>query len=265
MTSYETIIVERGTNGVATITMNRPAVRNAFNAQLIDELEQAFLSMNTFESTRVVVLRGAGDCFCAGADLNWMKASADLSLAENEEGARLMACMFRAISDCTLPVIGVIHGHALGGGAGLVGAVDIALVADEAKLGFTEVRLGIIPAVISPFVLRKVSETHARRYFLSGEVFGGQEAERIGLAQKSMPRAEIEAECDKLIESLLQCGPKATGESKRLITEVKDLELADAIKKTAPWIAKLRASKEGQEGMDAFLNKRRASWVETKK
>lgn len=264
MTSYATLTVEQSISGVATITMNRPEVRNAFNAELIEDLAQAFASMGTDKSTRVVVLRGAGDCFCAGADLNWMKASADLTLAENEESARLMAVMFRMISDCSLPVIGVIHGHALGGGAGLVGAVDIALVAEEAKLGFTEVRLGIIPAVISPFVLRKVSETHARRYFLTGEVFGGKEAERIGLAQKSMPRSELEAECEKLITSLLQCGPIATMESKKLIAEVKNLELTDAITKTAPWIARLRQSEEGQEGMSAFLNKRRASWVETK-
>lgn len=262
MQAFETIRVAIDARGVATVTMARPEVRNAFNAELIAELEAAFLALSQDSSLRLIVLRGEGKCFCAGADLNWMKASADLSLAENEAGARAMAGMFRAISESPVCVIGVVHGHALGGGAGLVGAVDVALVADEAKLGFTEVRLGIIPAVISPFVLRKVSQTHARRYFLSGEVFGGQEAARIGLAQQSMPRSDLDAAVADLVQALLQSGPKAIRESKLLIDSVVGKTTEEAIDVTAPWIARLRASAEGQEGMDAFLSKRKASWVE---
>ncbi len=265
MTSYETIKLARSDQGFATVTLARPDVRNAFNATLIAELEQAFNDLSSDPELRLILLRGEGKCFCAGADLNWMKASAGLTMAENEAGARLMAKMFKAIADSPVPVIGVIHGHALGGGAGLVGAVDIALVASEAKLGFTEVRLGIIPAVISPFVLRKVSQTHARRYFLSGEIFDGAEAARIGLAQKSMPLDELEIEVDALVQALLKSGPKATRESKRLIEVVAKKTVDTAIDLTSPWIAKLRASKEGQEGMDAFLSKRPARWVEGNK
>ncbi len=264
MQAFETIRVAMDGRGVATVTMARPDVRNAFNGELIAELKTAFVQLSQDPALRLIVLRGEGNCFCAGADLNWMKASADLTLAENEAGAKAMAAMFRAISESPVCVVGIVHGHALGGGAGLVGAVDVALVAEEAKLGFTEVRLGIIPAVISPFVLRKVGQTHARRYFLTGELFDGEEAARIGLAQQSMPRSDLEAAATKLIEALLQSGPKAVRESKLLIGEVVGKSTGEAISLTAPWIAKLRASEEGQEGMDAFLGKRKASWVEDK-
>ncbi len=262
MKTFETIRVETARPGTAVVTMTRPDVRNAFNDVLIDELATAFFQLTEEEDLRCVLLRGEGPCFCAGADLNWMKASSSLSEAENEESARRMAAMFRAIATCSVPVVGVIHGHALGGGAGLVGAVDVAVGAEEAKLGFTEVRLGIIPAVISPFVLRKVSQTHARRYFLTGELFDGREAGRIGLAQKVVPREHIEDEVQGIVDGFLLSGPAAVRQSKKLIDAVSGRNLDEAVDLTAPWIASLRVSEEGQAGMTAFLNKEKAPWVE---
>ena len=183
MMSFTTIGLTRADHGLATVTLKRPDVRNAFNAELVRELKQVFDALSKEDDLRAVFIRGEGKCFCAGADLNWMKASVTLSFAENEADARKMAETFAAIAACPVPVIAVVHGHALGGGAGLMAAADIALAADEVKIGFTEVLLGIIPAVISPFVLRKIGQTHARRYFCSGEIFDGREAARIGLAR----------------------------------------------------------------------------------
>ncbi len=260
--NYETIRLERDARGIATVTLARGATRNAFDARLIAELEAVFRALAAEVELRVVLLRGEGKAFCAGADLNWMRAGVDLDEAENEAGAREMAAMFAAVADCPAPVVAVVHGHALGGGAGLVAAADVALCVEAAKFGFTEVMLGIIPAVISPHVLRKVGETQARRYFLSGEIFDGREAERIGLAQKCLPDvAALEAEVATLVAALLRAAPGAVRESKALIAAVRGVQGAAAIDITAPWIARLRGAAEGQEGMTAFLDKRKPSWV----
>lgn len=258
---FETLKTHLDERGVMTVTLARPDVRNAFNAELIDELYRAFTGPAAAEDVRVVVLRGEGKSFCAGADLNWMKSSRDLGFEANRDGAIEMARMFQSIADCPAPVVAFTHGHALGGGAGLVAAVDFALVNEDAKLGFTEVRLGIIPSVISPFVLEKVGAVHARRYFVSGEIFDGREAARIGLAQKSLPLDAMEAELEAFLSAFLHGGPKAAREAKRLAIEVSGVAPADAAAKTSEWIATIRASDEGQEGMAAFLDKRPAAWV----
>ena len=261
--SHQTIRIDRDARGIATVTLTRGEVRNAFDATLIAELDAAFRALAEDESLRCVLLRGEGKAFCAGADLNWMRASVDLSEAENEAEARKMAAMFRAVAECPAPVVAVVHGHALGGGAGLVAAADVALVVEKVKLGFTEVLLGIIPAVISPFVLRKVQETQARRYFLTGEIFDGREAERIGLAQRCLAdEAALEAEVENIVAGFLRAGPRAARESKKLIDGVKGKALAEATDVTAPWIARLRGGAEGQEGMAAFLDKRSPNWQE---
>ncbi|MCB9830949.1 MAG: enoyl-CoA hydratase/isomerase family protein [Planctomycetes bacterium] len=260
--AYQTLRIERGDQGVVTVTLARGETRNAFDARLIDELRRAFEALAGDADLRAVILRGEGKAFCAGADLNWMRASAALSEAENEAGAREMAAMFAAVASCPVPVIAVVHGHALGGGAGLVAAADVALGTAGARFGFTEVLLGIIPAVISPYVLRKLSQTQARRYFVTGEIFDGREAERIGLLQKCLAdEASLEAEVAAMVTALMRAGPAASREAKKLVAAVAGLEPERATDLTAPWIARIRGSTEGQEGMAAFLGKRRAAWV----
>ena len=259
--NYSTLDLTRSDAGITTLTLTRADVRNAFNADVIRELRTAFEEIACDETVRAVVLRGEGKSFCAGADLNWMKASVGLSLEENFDDATRMAEMFEAISDCPAPVVAVVHGHALGGGAGLVAAADVAFVNRDAKLGFTEVALGIVPAVISPFVLRKIGETHARRYFVSGEIFDGAEAERIGLAQQAVPLEGLEALTSGYLAAILRAGPVAAREAKRLVSEIEGKSPAGNREHTASLIARLRQSPEGQEGIAAFLGKRKASWV----
>ncbi|MEE9394303.1 MAG: enoyl-CoA hydratase-related protein [Planctomycetota bacterium] len=259
--SYQTIELIRDDFDILHVTLQRPEVRNAFNAEVIDELHRCFNQDAMEESLRLVILRGEGKSFSAGADLNWMKASAKLSFDANKQSALQMAAMFASIAECPVPVLALVQGAALGGGAGLLAAADFGFVADDAKIGFTEVRLGIIPSVISPFVLRKVGEVHARRYFCSGEIFDGTEAARIGLAQKSVPVEQLEDEALAFAKEFLRAGPIASREAKRLIAEVSGLGIEAAADQTATWIAKMRGSEEGQEGMAAFLDKRLASWV----
>ncbi len=258
--SLETLQWNLDDRGVATVTLQRPDVRNAFNDQLIEELTRVFTMISAEPSTRVALLRASGRVFCAGADLNWMRKSAQLSLEDNRVGAAKMSRMFRAVAACEVPVIAVVHGHAIGGGAGLVAAADVAIGIPDAKIGFTEVRLGIVPAVISPFVLRKIGRTHAARYFATGEVFDGREAERMGLLQKCVPQHELDEEVDGIVASILASGPLAVRESKRLIDLVENVPVRDCDQVTVPLIARLRVSDEGQEGMSAFLEKRRPSW-----
>lgn len=260
MTAPETLEIEAN-DGVVTVTLARPDVRNAFNAQVIEELHAAFTGPCAGDDVRVVVIRGQGKSFCAGADLNWMKASVALSFEENTADAAKMAKMFEAIADCPAPVVAVVHGHALGGGAGIVAAADIALVSTAAKLGFTEVALGIVPAVISPFCVRKIGIKHALRYFTSGEIFDGAEAARIGLAQKCVEPDALDAEVETVTAAVLRAGPVASREAKRLAHEVEGRTPAACRELTSSLIARLRGSPEGQEGMAAFLEKRPATWV----
>lgn len=262
MSDPETLRIDKNPDGVVTVTLARPAVRNAFNAEVISELHAAFIGPCAADDVRAVLIRGEGKSFCAGADLNWMKASVELSLEENQQDAERMARMFEAIADCPAPVIAVVHGHALGGGAGLVAAADVAIVTTAAKLGFTEVVLGIVPAVISPFCVRKIGVAHALRYFATGEIFDGAEAARIGLAQKCVEPDALEGEVEALRAALLRAGPLASREAKRLAHEVDGRTPAACRDLTSHLIARLRGSEEGQEGMAAFLEKRAAAWVE---
>ena len=260
--SKKTLAVAEESPGVLAVTMTRPESRNAFNAELIRELHEVFTTRARAESVRVVVLRGEGPSFSAGADLNWMRSSAALGYEENLADARRMADMFENIAQCPAPVVAVVQGHALGGGSGLAGAADVAFAAEDAKFGFTEARLGIIPAVISPFVLRKIGQTHARRYFTSAEIFDGKEAERIGLVQKAVPAGDLDALVGAYVKSVVAAGPQAVRDAKKLIREVSPLaDLRAAAEITAPWIARLRTSTEGQEGMAAFFEKRPPAWT----
>ena len=245
--------------GVTTITLNRPDRRTAFNDDAGRELRAAFEALD--ERTRLVVLTGAGDAFCAGADLNWMKKSASYSERENATDAGAMVGLFKAINECPVPVIGRVNGHAMGGGVGLVACCDIVVASERAKFGFTEVRLGLIPAVISPFVLGKINAADARRYFLTGEVFGAAAAREMGLVQEGAPADSLDDVVKGMVKQLLQNGPVALRQAKRLIFEVTRRAPADALAYAVDEIARLRVSPEGQEGLAAFLEKRAPQWI----
>lgn len=257
---YRHLIVER--RGIAAhVTMSRPEVHNAFNARLIGELQDAFARLNADDTVRAVVLQGAGPTFCGGADLNWMRASLELRHDENVADALRMADMFRTIDTCRHPVIGRIHNAALGGGAGLAAVCDIAIAAEGTKFGFTEARLGIAPAVISPFVLRKIGESHARALFMTAERFDAQRALHIGLVHRVVPTGELDGAVTATLKHIAQSGPAGMRAAKLMARTVLHLSDEEARETTAATIAGLRTSPEGQEGIRAFLEKRKATWV----
>jgi enoyl-CoA hydratase/carnithine racemase len=231
---------------VLRVTLARPERRNAFDAALIAELTDAFADVG---DARAVVLAGEGQSFCAGADVDWQRSAIDLSYEENVEDATRLYRMCETIDRCPAPVIARIHGYALGGGSGLAACVDVAIAAPDAVFGFSEVKLGIIPAVISPFVLPKIG-AHARRYFLTGERFNAETALRIGLIEEIAD--DLDAAVDRVLSELLTAGPEAVREAKRLIRE------RPAGDETAQIAARLRAGEEGQEGLRAFLEGRSA-------
>jgi methylglutaconyl-CoA hydratase len=260
MHRYQTIEVA-AQGPVLHIRLNRPEVRNAFNGTVVTELQQAFAAASTDPAARVVVLSGNGKSFSAGADLAWMQEQAELPQQRNQEGAERMARMFLAIARCSKPVVARIHGHALGGGTGLTAAVDLAFCTEDCQFGLTEVKLGIVPAVISPFVMQKIGVGRARALFLTGERFSGAEAQRIGLVQRAVPEAELDGQVQKAVDELLSAGPAAVASSKELIRAVGGLSLEDAIPVTSKWIAELRATPEAREGFAAFLGKRKPNWI----
>jgi methylglutaconyl-CoA hydratase len=259
MSRYQTL--EVATAGpVLHVRLNRPDVRNAFNGTVVTELQQAFAAADA-DPCRVVVLSGNGKSFSAGADLAWMQEQAELPREENQRGATRMAEMFLAIARCKKPVIARVHGHALGGGTGLTAAADIAFCTEDCQFGLTEVKLGIVPAVISPFVLQKIGAGRARTLFLTGERFDGREAQRIGLVHRAVPEAALEAEVQRTTDELLAAGPMAVASAKELIRSVGHLSLEEAIPVTSQWIAGLRATPEAKEGFAAFLGKRKPNWL----
>ncbi len=258
----EPLRIDTDSRGIATVTMNRPAVHNAFDDALIGELDRAFRALAADDAVRVVVLASEGKSFSAGADLNWMKRMAGYSDAENYADALGLARMLDAIDCCPKPVIAAVQGAALGGGVGLVAACDIAVAAEEAKFGLTEVRLGIIPAVISPHVIAAIGRRASRRYMLTGERFGAAEALRLGLVHEVVAGAELGAATQGIAEHLLKAGPEALAACKTLIRTVGDMPLGEEVAAyTARQIADRRASDEGREGIGAFLEKRKPRWM----
>jgi methylglutaconyl-CoA hydratase len=231
------------------ITLARPETRNAFDAALISELAEAFVDVGT---VRAVVLAGEGPSFCAGADVEWMRASVDLDFEANVADATALTRMLDAINSCPAPVIALVHGHALGGGAGLVACADVAIAHEATVFGFTEVNLGLIPAVISPFALAKIGPGPARRYFLTGERFDAETALRIGLVHEVT--ADLQAALARVLSELRSAGPRATRAAKRLVLDRPEAP------ETARRIAERRTSEEGQEGLRAFLERRPPAW-----
>jgi methylglutaconyl-CoA hydratase len=236
--------------GILRITLAKPERRNAFDAALIAELHEAFSKIG---DARVVVLAADGPSFCAGADVEWQRSSIDLSFEQNVEDALRLYRMMAAVDSCVAPLVARVQGYALGGGSGLVACADVVVAAPDATFGFTEVRLGIIPAVISPFVLAKIGEGAARRFFLTGERFDAKTALRVGLVHEVAD--ELDASVERVVGEILQSGPQATREAKRLVrgrpTEGDEL---------ARIAAGLRAGAEGQEGLRAFLERRKPNW-----
>ncbi len=269
--SYKYLSTKRD-GAVEYLTLNRPEVRNAFNEEVIAELTawtaaaaaaarpaSAASDANNI-GLRVVVLAGAGKVFCAGADLTWMSKMVHYSEEENLRDATAMSRMFAALDALPVPLIGRVHGAALGGGCGLAAVCDIVVADDQAVFGFTEVKLGILPAVISPFALAKIGRSAARELFLTGARFPAARAREIGLAHAVVPASELDATVEQYVREILTAGPEGVAAAKALIADVWRLTSKDAMPVTASAIAARRVSPEGQEGMKAFLEKRKPSW-----
>jgi methylglutaconyl-CoA hydratase len=259
---YKHITVEYGfQDRIATVTLRRPEVHNAFNAQVIQDLTTAFSTLRTDERLHGVVLTGDGPSFSAGADITMMKGAAAFTEEQNLEDALRLADMLQLINTFPCPVIARINGTAIGGGLGLVAVCDIAIAADHARFAFSEVKLGIAPAVISPYVVRKIGETHARVLFTTGERFSAARAHTIGLVHAVVPLEMLDDAVIKAIQELLSSAPQAIRASKTLALTIGQMPYEDARDYTAATIARLRVGTEGQEGLRAFLEKRKPSWV----
>src|ERR687897_557676 len=247
-------------NQVATVVLARPDAHNALNAALIDELTHCFEELAEEEETRVVVLAGEGRSFCAGADVGYMRETAGLSYEENLEDARRLAMMYWTIDECPKPVVAKVQGAAMGGGAGLATVADVVVADSEARFAFSEVRLGIAPATISPFVVRKIGVSHARSLFVTGERFGAERAGEIGLVHRVVSREGLDAAVEEKVGELLEGGPVAQATLKGLLRRLETTEPMEAPGLTARVISELRTGEEGQEGLAAFLEKREPRW-----
>jgi methylglutaconyl-CoA hydratase len=254
------LAVERE-DGVARVWLDRPERRNAFNAELIAALHETFTSFDADESLRAVVLAGRGDAFCAGGDLEWMRASGELTHSDNVADAARAAAMFSAVDSCPVPVIARVHGYALGGGTGLACCCDIVLARDDARFGFTEVRLGLIPATIAPFALARIGRSQARALFLTGELFDAEHARAIGIVHGVCGDDKaLDVAVERTLANVLRGGPAALRAAKALIAGLRDGDPAPQSLRAAEALAERRASDEGREGIAAFLERRDPRW-----
>lgn len=264
--SFETLEAAIDSRGVLNVTLTRPDVRNAFNGRMIQELTDVFEGQAKSPEVKLIVLQGAGKVFCAGGDLNWMRESVELDYAGNLRDTKALSRMFTLMNECEKPLIGKIHGAAIGGGVGLVSVCDIAFATEDTKFSLSEVRLGLIPACIGPFVVSKVGASHARRFFISAERFTGRQAEAIGLIHQTFSSSEaLETAVNELVTNMLQCGPGAVKAAKELVLNLawpeKRARLGDPTEYCSKCLAELRVSDEGQEGVHAFLEKRKPAWL----
>ncbi len=248
---------------VATVTLNRPSIRNAFNDTMIIELIEMFSLLREEESLRVVVLTGQGDVFCAGADMNWMRRVVDYAFDDNLKESLKLWEMLHGIYKFPKPIIGRINGSAFGGGTGLVALCDIAVAVDQAVFSFSEVKIGLVPSCISPFILKRVGEGKSREYFLTGERLSAIRAAEVGLINYAVSPEELDNRVNDLVQRLLSSGPEAVSNCKELLRTISEMSLDEAGPYTAELIAKLRVSEEGQKGMHAFLNKQKAPWIQS--
>ncbi len=259
MANWKTLRIARD-GARADVVLARPDVRNAFDERLIAELTDAMSKLGADDDVRVVVLTGDGDVFSAGADLAWMKKMAGYSYEENFADAKTAADMFHAIYACPKATIAAVNGHCMGGGIGLVAACDVAVAVDSAKFAFREVMLGISPATISPYVLRKMPAGQARDYFLSGRTFGADRATTLGLVNQIVDRDGLDAAVAKWTERYLRVGPQALAATKALIDRVADADIESVRDYTIDVLSRLRVGDEGQEGLSAFFEKRKPKW-----
>lgn len=257
----EHVISEVDERGVATVTLNRPEVHNAFDDVLISSLTQTFARLGADDSVRAVILASTGKSFCAGADLNWMKRMAGYSYEQNLEDANALAHMLHILNTLPKPTIARVQGAAFGGAVGLVACCDMAIGSKMSKFCLSEVKLGLIPATISPYVIQAIGVRNARRYFTTAEVFSSRRARRIGLLSESVTEEELDSTIESLLEHILRNGPNAVTAAKQLIADVANRVPDDALRNmTSERIANTRVSSEGQEGLGAFLQKRRPNW-----
>lgn len=257
--NFQRLKIEK-TESIITVRLNRPEIHNAFDPVLIDELKTCFEQISQDQSIRVVVLTGNGKSFCAGADLNWMKSTVRYTFEQNRQDANNMAHMFDTLNRCPKPVIGRINGTVLGGGMGLVSICDVAIAVERAQFGFSETKLGLVPAVISPFVLAKIGPSQARALFTTGERFSATRAKEIGLIHEVVSENNLDPAIKAKILEYLSAAPKATTAAKSLVIEQTQPQLSTLLHINAELIARLRANAEGQEGMAAFLDKRKPGW-----
>ncbi len=263
MKNYQSIIIEEQA-GIITIKLNRPERHNAMNEEMIAELTAVFQQFIQKENwPRAVVLRGNGKSFCAGADLNYMKSIAGFGFDENKKDGLRLAALFRSVYDCPVPTLAVVHGSVFGGGNGLLAACDIVIADENTRFAFSEVKLGIAPATIAPFVIKRIGEFGAKELMLTGKRFDANEAAHWHLINHSVPAEKLEEKLQQILGEILSSAPKAVAETKKLIQNIiSNNNLNEHIDFTANLIARLRASEEGQEGMAAFLEKRKAKWNE---
>lgn len=265
--SYRTLKVSLDSRGVLTIALNRPEVRNAFNDEVVQDLTHAFQNEACSAQVRAILLKGEGPVFCAGGDLNWMQKAAKYSAQENLEDSRALAKMFSLLNQCSKPIIGLVQGAAIGGGVGLVSICDTVIAHEETQFSLSEVRLGIIPACIGPFVIAKIGPSHARSLFTSAQRFQARHAQQIGLIHEVVSgdwHSSSEKAAERILENILQCGPAAITAAKQLIYDLswpeRRTQIGDPIDYVAKMLADIRASDEGKEGVLAFLEKRKPQW-----
>jgi methylglutaconyl-CoA hydratase len=263
---YRTLVSTLDSRGVLTVSLNRPEIRNAFNEVLIDELAQVFGHDALNPAIKVIVLKGEGQVFCAGGDLNWMKKSIELNYQDNLKDTRILSQMFATLNECPKPVVGAIHGAAIGGGVGLVSICDIAIATQDTQFSLSEVRLGIVPACIGPFVISKIGASHARGLFMSAERFLAPKAKEVGLIHEVVAdQMALDAAVERVLSNMLQCGPAAMATAKRLVLDLswpeRRAQYPEPLEYVSKILADLRVSAEGQEGLKAFLEKRKPGWL----
>lgn len=258
--TFETLQVERD-GRVTRLWLNRPAVRNAFNAVMVRELRKALEDVRRDDEVRVVVLSGRGSSFCSGADLNWMREIINFTYEQNLGETMELAEALHELYSLPKPTVARVNGPAIGGGTGFVSACDIVVASTEARFGLSEVKIGVVPAAISPYVVRRMGESRARQYFLTGERMDGRRALEVGLANIVAEPAGLDAAVEAVVGSLLSSGPEALASAKELLRRVPGMDFGEAKRFTAEMIARLRVSEEAQEGMAAFLEKRKPKWA----
>lgn len=260
MNQFTTVAVEPD-GSIARVMLNRPERRNAFDSRMVTELSEAFEELAQDSSLRGIVLAGAGSVFCAGADIQWMQSASPVSESQAKDDAHRLIRMFRAIDECPCPVIGLVQGPAFGGGVGLMAVCDIVVAAEDATFSLSETRLGLIPAVIAPFLLRKAGESFLRRYCLTGEAFSASTAHCFGLVHDVVPESDLDDRITELIEAITRLAPRATRESKALLHRMLPLSDGDRWARCAEANAGARCAPEATEGLQAFVEKRLPSWA----